>query len=148
MNHRPGQQTMTLIAITVTLGSGAMDVISFARMGAVFTSVMTGNIVLWGLAVARGSLSLAGHTVVSIAGYIVGVAGASLIAAGKAAGQAAGKTTGKAAGQGAGQAAGKTTGKAAGQADSGASDSPGEARAGVLPSHVSLALLAELIPPP
>ena len=47
---------------------------SFTRLGDVFTSVMTGNIVLWGLAVARGSLTLASHTAVSIAGYIAGVA--------------------------------------------------------------------------
>jgi uncharacterized membrane protein YoaK (UPF0700 family) len=116
---------MTLIAIMLTFASGAMDVISFTRMGGVFTSVMTGNIVLWGLAAARGSVSLAAHTAVSIAGYITGVAGASLIAAGKAAGPAAPK--------------------AAGKADSAGSDGPGAGRGGVLPSHVGWALLAELI---
>lgn len=70
---------MTLIAIALTFGSGAMDVASFTRLGGVFTSVMTGNIVLWGLAAARGSLSLAGHTAVSIAGYITGVAAGTWI---------------------------------------------------------------------
>jgi uncharacterized membrane protein YoaK (UPF0700 family) len=74
MDSRPKQQIMTLIAIALTFGSGAMDVASFTRLGNVFTSVMTGNIVLWGLSAARGSLSLAGHTAVSIAGYIIGVA--------------------------------------------------------------------------
>jgi len=73
---------MTLIAIALTFGSGAADVASFTRLGNVFTSVMTGNIVLWGLALARGSLSLAGHTAVSVGGYIAGVAGATLIAHG------------------------------------------------------------------
>jgi uncharacterized membrane protein YoaK (UPF0700 family) len=71
---------MTLIAIALTFISGVMDVASFTRLGNVFTSVMTGNIVLWGLAVARGSLSLAGHAAVSIAGYIAGVAGGTWIA--------------------------------------------------------------------
>jgi uncharacterized membrane protein YoaK (UPF0700 family) len=71
---------MTLIAIALTFISGAMDVASFTRLGSVFTSVMTGNIVLWGLAVARGSLSLASHTAVSIAGYIAGVAAGTWIA--------------------------------------------------------------------
>jgi uncharacterized membrane protein YoaK (UPF0700 family) len=80
MNARPTQQLMTLIAIALTFASGAMDVASFTRLGSVFTSVMTGNIVLWGLAVARGSLSLASHTAVAIAGYIAGVAGGTLIA--------------------------------------------------------------------
>ena len=55
---------------------------SFTRLGGVFTSVMTGNIVLWGLAAARGSLTLASHTAVSIAGYIVGVAGGTWVAHG------------------------------------------------------------------
>ncbi len=73
---------MTLIAIALTFASGAMDVASFTRLGDVFTSVMTGNIVLCGLAVARGSLTLASHTMVSIAGYITGVASASWIAHG------------------------------------------------------------------
>jgi uncharacterized membrane protein YoaK (UPF0700 family) len=65
---------MTVIAIALTFGSGAMDVASFTRLGDVFTSVMTGNIVLWGLAAASRSVSLASHTAVSIAGYIAGVA--------------------------------------------------------------------------
>ena len=74
MSTRPRQQILTLIAIALTFASGAADVTSFTRLGGVFTSVMTGNIVLWGLAAARGSLTLASHTAVSIAGYIVGVA--------------------------------------------------------------------------
>ncbi len=79
---RSRQQILTLIAITLTFGSGAMDVASFTKLGGVFTSVMTGNIVLGGLAVAQRSLSLAGHTVVSLAGYIAGVAGGTWIAHG------------------------------------------------------------------
>ena len=73
---------MTLIAIALTFGSGATDVASFTRLGGVFSSVMTGNIVLAGLAVAQRSLSLASHTVVSIAGYIAGVAGGTWLAHG------------------------------------------------------------------
>ena len=80
MNSRPKQQILTLIAIALTFGSGAADVASFTQLGGVFTSVMTGNIVLWGLATARGSLSLASHTAVSIAGYIAGVAGGTWVA--------------------------------------------------------------------
>jgi uncharacterized membrane protein YoaK (UPF0700 family) len=82
MNTRPRQQILTLIAIALTFGSGAMDVASFTRLGEVFTSVMTGNIVLWGLAVAQRSVSLASHTAVSIAGYIAGVSGGSWVAHG------------------------------------------------------------------
>jgi uncharacterized membrane protein YoaK (UPF0700 family) len=79
MNSRPRQQLLTVIAIALTFGSGAADVASFTRLGGVFTSVMTGNIVLWGLAVASGSLTLASHTAVSIGGYIVGVAAGTWI---------------------------------------------------------------------
>jgi uncharacterized membrane protein YoaK (UPF0700 family) len=74
MNTRPKQQILTVIAIALTFASGAADVASFTRLGNVFTSVMTGNIVLLGLAVARGSLTLVSHTAVSIGGYILGVA--------------------------------------------------------------------------
>jgi hypothetical protein len=55
MNSRPGQQIITLTAITLAFGSRAMDVASFTRLGNVLTSVMTGRIVLRGLAAARGS---------------------------------------------------------------------------------------------
>jgi uncharacterized membrane protein YoaK (UPF0700 family) len=82
MNTKPGQQTLTMIAIALTFGSGVADVASFSRLGFVFTSVMTGNIVLLGLAVARGSLTLASHTAVSIGGYIAGVAVGTWVAQG------------------------------------------------------------------
>ena len=74
VDTRPRQQILTLIAIALTFGSGANDVASFTRLGGVFTSVMTGNIVLWGLSAAQRSVALFSHTAVSIAGYITGVA--------------------------------------------------------------------------
>jgi uncharacterized membrane protein YoaK (UPF0700 family) len=76
------QRVMTLIAIALTFGSGAADVASFTRLGNVFASVMTGNIVLWGLSAARESATLAMHTAVAIAGYIAGVAAGTLVAHG------------------------------------------------------------------
>ena len=75
-------QVLTLAVIALTFGSGATDVACFTRVGGVFASVMTGNIVLWGLAAARGSLSLLSHATVSLAGYIAGVIGATRIAYG------------------------------------------------------------------
>jgi uncharacterized membrane protein YoaK (UPF0700 family) len=72
-------QLLTLIAIALTFGSGATDVGAFTRLGGVFTSVMTGNIVFWGLSAAEGSVSLATHTTVAIAGYIAGVAVATWV---------------------------------------------------------------------
>jgi uncharacterized membrane protein YoaK (UPF0700 family) len=130
MDDRPQQQQriLTLIAIALTFASGATDVASYTRLGNVFTSVMTGNIVLLGLAVARHSLTLASHTLVSIAGYVTGVAFGTWIAHGFRVG---GATAGRgAAGSGAAGAAGA------------AAD---EGRASGLPGHVGWALLAELI---
>ncbi len=120
---------MTLIAIALTFGSGANDVATFTRLGGVFTSVMTGNIVLWGLAVARGSLSLASHTAVSLAGYIIGVAAGTWIAHGFKTASPGKADPGKA-------SPGKaSTAKAGDDQD----------RASVLPAHVSWTLFAELI---
>src|SRR5467141_1318641 len=82
MNTRPRQQILTLIAIALTFASGANDVASFTRLGGVFTSVMTGNLVLWGLSAAQRSISLFSHTAVSIGGYISGVAGGTWVAHG------------------------------------------------------------------
>ena len=82
MIPRSRQQLLTLIAIALTFGSGANDVAAFTRLGGVFTSVMTGNIVFFGLAVAERSVSLASHTAVSVAGYIGGVAVATWVSYG------------------------------------------------------------------
>jgi uncharacterized membrane protein YoaK (UPF0700 family) len=79
---RSRQQLLTLIAIALTFGSGANDVAAFTRLGGVFTSVMTGNIVFFGLAVAERSVSLASHTAVAVAGYIGGVAVATWVSYG------------------------------------------------------------------
>jgi uncharacterized membrane protein YoaK (UPF0700 family) len=56
-----------------------MDVASFTRLGGVFTSVVTGNIVLTGLAIARGSVSLLLHTLCMFGGYVAGVVAAARI---------------------------------------------------------------------
>ena len=69
----PSARVMTGVAVVLTFASGASDVASFTRLGNVFTSVMTGNITLFGLSVARGSGSLAAHTTVAVAGYVAGV---------------------------------------------------------------------------
>jgi uncharacterized membrane protein YoaK (UPF0700 family) len=138
---------LTVIAVALTFASGAMDVASFTRLGNVFTSVMTGNIVLWGLAAARGSLTLASHTAVAIAGYVVGVAGGSRIAVGGRGAETRG--TADADGRGGGKRGG---GKDAGGGDARGRDAggkdgdsrAGEGRAGAWPAHVTWALLAEL----
>jgi uncharacterized membrane protein YoaK (UPF0700 family) len=81
MNTRPElERAQTLIAVALTFGSGAADVITFTRLGDVFTSVMTGNMVLLGLSIAQRSLTLFSHTAVAVGGYIAGVAASTLLA--------------------------------------------------------------------
>ena len=109
-------QLLTLIAIALTFASGATDVSAFTRLGGVFTSVMTGNIVFFGLAAAERSVSLATHTTVAIAGYIAGVAVATWVLHGA---------------------------KVRGERSSEASASADQAR--VLPGYVSWALFAEFV---
>jgi len=78
---------ITVLAAVLTLGTGATDVASFTRLGDVFTSVMTGNLVLLGLAIGQLSGALATHAVIAFAGYMAGVAaGARLVPAGQAPG--------------------------------------------------------------
>ncbi|MET9020479.1 YoaK family protein [Actinopolymorpha sp. NPDC004070] len=72
-SHRsppPPTPALTLLA----LGSGATDALSFAALGGAFTSVMTGNLVLTGL--AAGKARPAGDlipSVIAIAAFVTGV---------------------------------------------------------------------------
>jgi uncharacterized membrane protein YoaK (UPF0700 family) len=61
-------------------GSGAMDVVSFVALGGVFTSVMTGNLIVFGLAVGEGNGAALARTTTALAAFAVGV----LVAAGVA----------------------------------------------------------------
>ena len=70
---------MVLLA-ALAFGGGATDLASFTQLGGVFSSVMTGNLVLLGLAAARAAGEVAAHTAVAFAGYIAGVALGSRIA--------------------------------------------------------------------
>ncbi|MFD1276860.1 DUF1275 family protein [Streptomyces kaempferi] len=65
----------------MTLASGAVNAISFLALGGVFTSVMTANSALLGLALGNGHLSLANLAALAIAAYLVGAAAGSWITA-------------------------------------------------------------------
>ena len=60
------------LVIILTLVTGSTDAIGLIRLGGVFTSVMTGNMVLLGLAVGEKSGSIALHTGVAFVLYIIG----------------------------------------------------------------------------
>lgn len=68
------------LAVGLALGTGAMDAITFTRLGNVFSSVMTGNLVLLGVSAGRRDGALAGHVAVAVAGFVLGVLVGSRIA--------------------------------------------------------------------
>ena len=73
----PVARALTAISVLLTIGTAATDVACFTRLGGVFASVMTSNLVFLGLSAARHSGALAGRASVSVAAYVLGVAAAS-----------------------------------------------------------------------
>lgn len=68
----------TLLAF-LTMTSGCVDAISFLALGQVFTAAMTGNTVLFGLAVVHaGGLHWVGYAV-TLAGFVCGAAAGTLV---------------------------------------------------------------------
>jgi uncharacterized membrane protein YoaK (UPF0700 family) len=60
------------LMVALTVVTGATDAIAFTRLGNVFTSVMTGNLVLLGMGLGRGELTTLEHTALAVASFIVG----------------------------------------------------------------------------
>jgi uncharacterized membrane protein YoaK (UPF0700 family) len=78
--HR-GIRDSRVVLLTVT--AGAVNAVSFLALGKVFSSVITGNLVLLGVAATTHVSSEAIHSGVALAGYAAGVlAGAPLAARG------------------------------------------------------------------
>ena len=67
------------LVVVLTVNAGATDAIGFLALGGAFTSVMTGNLVLFGISAAEGDGTLARHIVTAVLCYIGGcVLGARL----------------------------------------------------------------------
>jgi uncharacterized membrane protein YoaK (UPF0700 family) len=73
MEHSWQKAIRDNLLVLLTLTTGAADAASFLRLGHVFSSVITGNVVLLGLAAAIRSVPQAIHSIVAVAGYMVGV---------------------------------------------------------------------------
>ncbi|MEU4514907.1 DUF1275 family protein [Nonomuraea wenchangensis] len=87
----PGGGRLTVLAVTLTVGTGALDVAGFARLGGVFSSVMTGNLVVCGFALGTAAFAQLLTGVTAIGGYVAGVlAGTRLTSRFKGRGEAAG----------------------------------------------------------
>jgi uncharacterized membrane protein YoaK (UPF0700 family) len=63
-----------VLVVLLTLTTGAVDATSFLALGNVFASVITGNLVLLGVAAGAARPALAVHSGVALAGYVAGVA--------------------------------------------------------------------------
>src|SRR5215471_12678226 len=70
-----------LLVVLLTVTTGAVDAASFLALGNVFGSVITGNMVLLGVAAGAARPELAVHSGVALAGYVAGVAAGAPLAA-------------------------------------------------------------------
>ena len=62
------------ILLLTAFAAGAVDVISFAGLGGVFASAMTGNFALLAFYVARSDFPSAMGSVVALSGFVIGCA--------------------------------------------------------------------------
>lgn len=77
-----GHAIVGILAAGLTITAGSVDAISFMRLGKVFSSVMTGNLVLLGVAASSQDAGQAIHVAVAVGGYLVGTAVSARIVAG------------------------------------------------------------------
>lgn len=70
----PGPSAKPACLLALALAAGAVDAISYLGLGRVFTANMTGNTVLLGVALARGSGVDAAHAATALGGFCIGTA--------------------------------------------------------------------------
>ena len=76
--HRPMRDSRVVL---LTITAGAVNAVSFIALGKVFSSVITGNMVLLGVAATTGNSGAAIHGGVALAGFTTGVLVGAPIAA-------------------------------------------------------------------
>jgi uncharacterized membrane protein YoaK (UPF0700 family) len=69
-----GRAVGTALAIGLTTVSGAVDALTYSSLGNVYSSAMTGNVALFGIAVVDPVPTLLHHVLVAFGGYVVGLA--------------------------------------------------------------------------
>jgi uncharacterized membrane protein YoaK (UPF0700 family) len=65
-------QVRDALVVVLALASGSIDAIGYVRLGGVFTSVMTGNMVLLGVSAGRHTAALAIRTGIAFVAYGLG----------------------------------------------------------------------------
>jgi uncharacterized membrane protein YoaK (UPF0700 family) len=68
------------LVVVLALTAGAVNAVTFVRLGGVFSSVVTGNLALLGIAAGQREGSLAVNGSLALAGYSVGVLAGTLMA--------------------------------------------------------------------
>jgi uncharacterized membrane protein YoaK (UPF0700 family) len=71
---------MEYILVLTAFAAGAIDIISFAKLGGIFASAMTGNLALLAFYIARGSVFSAIGSLIALIGFISGVSVGTLLA--------------------------------------------------------------------
>lgn len=69
-----------ILLVVLTLTTGAVDGVTFLRLGKVFSSVITGNLALLGVAAGQQDATLALNAGLALAGYAVGVLVGAILA--------------------------------------------------------------------
>ena len=83
-SQQAGQRLRDSLVVLLAVEAGAVNVTSFLVLGKVFSSVITGNLVVLGMAAARVQPGLALRSGLALAGYSVGVLiGAPIAARGR-----------------------------------------------------------------
>jgi uncharacterized membrane protein YoaK (UPF0700 family) len=72
-----GYENLSLTLLS--LASGCTDVLSFLKLGDVFTSAMTGNTALLAIAIGRGQMLAASRSLTALLGFILGAALGTLV---------------------------------------------------------------------
>jgi uncharacterized membrane protein YoaK (UPF0700 family) len=74
-------RTDTKVALAaLTVASGSLDVSAFLRLGGVFASIMTSNLIFVSLAAVKADATLGRHCATALVSYVAGVGAGSALA--------------------------------------------------------------------
>src|SRR5580698_6025630 len=66
--------------VALSIASGSLDVSAFLRLGGVFASIMTSNLIFVSLAAVKADATLGQHCATALLGYVAGVGAGSALA--------------------------------------------------------------------
>jgi uncharacterized membrane protein YoaK (UPF0700 family) len=87
--NQPSASVRDALLVVLALTSGAVDAVTFLRLGGVFSSVLTGNLVLLGVAVGQRHAALALNGGLALVAFSVGILAGTAVAGAASEGQPA-----------------------------------------------------------